>query len=206
MGSIYAKGKSVQVPPEISFRDVKKTPDIEDLINRKIAGLEKICRYMISCRVAVEQPQKHQERGNPYQVRVDITVPPSHELVSKELAGKGDMHDPLETVITRAFDGAERQLKKLTERQRGEVKTHPQQQVMGVVSQLFEDQNYGFIKTVDTGDDIYFHRHSVLHGDFDRLTIGTGVRFTAREGEKGLHASTVEIAYKPGAGVGMETA
>lgn len=196
----------MQIPPEISFKDVRKTPGIEDLINRKIAGLEKICRHMISCRVAVEQPQKHQERGNPYQVRISITVPPAHELVSKELASKGDMHDPLETVIAKTFDSAERQLKELTERQRGEVKTHPHQQVMGVVYQLFDDKDYGFIKTVDTGQDIYFHRNSVLHGDFDRLTIGTGVRFAAEDGEKGLQATTVEIVYKPGAGVGMETA
>lgn len=190
------KGKSVQGPIEITFKGVRKTQELEDLIRRKITKLERMSRRVVSCRVTVERPQKHQERGNPYQVRIDVTVPPSHELVSKQSASEGDMHDPLETVITRTFDAAERQLKDLTERQRGDVKTHPQQQQMGIVQQMFGDQGYGFIKTVDTGEDVYFHRNSVLHGDFARLTVGTGVRFAAELGEKGLQASSVEIVYK----------
>jgi cold shock CspA family protein len=113
------------------------------------------------------------------------------------------MHDPLHTVITKTFQAAERQLRNLTERQHGQVKTHPQQQVMGIVDNLFAERGYGFIKTLGTQQDIYFHRNSVLHDDFDRLTIGTGVRFVAREGEKGLQASSVEIVYRPGAGVTM---
>ncbi|MEJ2704073.1 MAG: cold shock domain-containing protein, partial [Sedimentisphaerales bacterium] len=75
-------------------------------------------------------------------------------------------------------------------------KTHPQQQEMGIVQQLFGDQGYGFIKTVDTGEDVYFHRNSVLHDDFPRLTVGTGVRFATELGEKGLQASSVEVVYK----------
>jgi cold shock CspA family protein/ribosome-associated translation inhibitor RaiA len=186
----------VQGSVEITFKGVRKTKELEDLIHRKIAKLERVSRRVVSCRVAVERRQKHQERGNPYQVRIDVTVPPAHELVSKQSASEGDMHDPLETVITRAFDAAERQLKELTKRQRGDVKTHPQQQEMGIVQQVFGDQGYGFIKTVDTGEDVYFHRNSILHGDFGRLAVGTGVRFVAELGEKGLQASSVEIVYK----------
>ena len=39
---------------------------------------------------------------------------------------------------------------------------------------------------MDTQDEVYFHRNSVLHDDFDRLTIGMGVRYVAEDGEKGL--------------------
>jgi len=190
----------MQVPVEISFKDINKTPELEDLINQKIARLEKICNYIISCRVMIERPQKYPDTGNPHRVRIDITVPPAHEIVARQSASEGDMHNPLETVIIKTFQAAERQLKELTERQHGEVKTHPQQQVMGVVEKLFIDQEYGFIKTTDTSEDIYFHKNSVLHGDFDRLTIGTGVRFVVEQGDKGLQASSVEIIYKPGPG------
>jgi cold shock CspA family protein/ribosome-associated translation inhibitor RaiA len=188
----------MQGPVEISFKDVKKTPELEDLINQKIAKLEKICSYMISCRVTVERPQKYPDTGNPHRVRIDIKVPHSHELVAKQSASEGDMHDPLHTVITKTFHAAERQLKELTKRQHGEVKTHPQQQVMGIVYKLFKDRGYGFIRTVDTQEEIYFHRNSVLHSDFDRLTVGTGVRFATEQADKGLQASSVEIVYKPG--------
>jgi cold shock CspA family protein/ribosome-associated translation inhibitor RaiA len=194
----------MQIPVEISFKDATKSSRLEDIINRKIAKLEKICGYMISCRVMVEKPQKYPDTGNPYQVRIDIKVPPAHEIVVKQSASEGDMHDPLETVITKVFHAAERRLKELTERQHGEVKTHPQQQVMGIVHRLFPDQDYGFIRTVDTGQDVCFHRNSVLHGGFDRLTMGTGVRFVAEQGHKGLQASTVEIEYKPGSGFTTE--
>jgi ribosomal subunit interface protein len=187
----------MQGPVEISFKGVKKTAALEDLINQKIAKLEKICDYMISCRVAVELPQKYPDTGNPYRVRIDIKIPPSHELVAKQSASEGDMHDPLDTVIAKTFQAAERQLKELKDKQHGELKTHPHQQVMGIVNRLFADQGYGFIKTIDTQEDIYFHRNSLLHDDFYKLTVGTGVRFVAKQGDKGLQASTVEVIYKP---------
>ena len=42
----------------------------------------------------------------------------------------------------------------------------------------------------------------MLHDGFDRLEIGTAVRFEQEEGEKGPQASTVQIVDKPGASVG----
>lgn len=195
----------MQVPVEISYRNIKKTPKLDALIHRKIAKLEKLCNYMISCRVAIELPQKHPDTGNPYQVRIDMKVPPAHALVAKHTASEGDMHDPLEVIITKTFRAAERQLKDLSGRQHGEIKKHPQQQVMGFVHQLYPDRGYGFIKTVDTQDDIYFHQNSVLHHPFETLTIGTGVRFSAELGDKGLQASTVEIVDKPKVRAGFKT-
>jgi cold shock CspA family protein len=76
---------------------------------------------------------------------------------------------------------------------------------MGIVHRLFPDQDYGFIKTADTGEDVYFHRNSVLHRGFDRLTIGTGVRFVVEQGQKGLQASSVEIQFKSGPGFSTKT-
>jgi ribosomal subunit interface protein len=187
-------------PFELTVKDVNKTPELEEFINSKVAKLEKICSHMISCRVMIEQPQKNQDRGSPYRVRVDITVPPSHEIVAKQSSSKGDIHDTLQSVIVNVFNAAIKQLKELTDRQHGEVKTHPHQQVMGIVNQVFPDRDYGFIKTLDTQEDIYFHKNSVLHDKFDKMTVGTGTRFIAEVGEKGLQASSVEIMYKPGDG------
>ena len=190
----------MQIAAEITYKDVTKTPELDALIHRKIAKLEKLCRSMISCRVAIETPQKHPNKGNPYQVRIDMTIPPAHELVAKHLSGKGDMYDPLEVIITKTFHAAERQLKELSRRQHGDVKNHPQQQVMGFVHQLYPDRGYGFIKTTDTQDDIYFHQNSLLHHDFENLMVGTGVRFASELGDKGPQASTVEIVDKPKTG------
>ena len=50
----------------------------------------------------------------------------------------------------------------------------------------------------DRGD-IYFHRNSVAGDQYDRLEIGTRVRFEETMGRDGLQVTTVEILGKPGA-------
>ncbi|MFW6139684.1 MAG: HPF/RaiA family ribosome-associated protein [Spirochaetota bacterium] len=186
----------MKIPLEITFRGVPKTQEIEDLIRKKASKLERICNYMSSCRVAVENPQKHQHRGNPYRVRIDMTVPPSHELVVRRESSKGDLHDELPKVIRDAFGAARRQVQTLVERQRGEIKTHPQQQPQGFISKMFPEESYGFIRTVD-GREIYFHKNSVLNEGFEHLSIGTGVNFVEEQGVEGPQASTVRVVDKP---------
>lgn len=187
----------MNVPAQISFRDISKTPALEELIHDQIEALERVCDHISSCRVAVEKPQEHQASGSAYRVRVDLTVPPGHEVVSRREPGDGEMHEQIETVIRDAFEGARRQLQKLTEKQQGKEKTHQTQGTIALVTLLRPEEDYGFLQSLD-GRDIYFHRNSVLHGAFDRLTVGTGVYATVEMGEKGLQASTVRIQDKPG--------
>lgn len=187
----------MEVPLEIVCKGIQHTDEIENLIRAEADKLTKACRYMISCRVAVEKRQQHQEVGNPYRVRIDMTVPPGHELVVRREPSKGNMHDPLEIVIKHAFHAAARQLRKLVEQQRGDVKTHPDQQVTAIVHKLFPQEGYGFLRTVDTQEEIYFHKNSVLHNGFDRLSIGIGVRYAAQLGEKGLQATSIQVLDAP---------
>ncbi len=187
----------MQVPLEVSFRDVKKTPDLDSLIEEKTAKLEKVCNHMTSCRVAVEKPQKHIRTGSPYRVRIEINVPPTHKVIVKREPGDGEMHDEIGTVLRDAFDAARRQLKDLVEQQQGEVKTHPMQEAQAVVAKIFRDEGYGFLKTINDRE-VYFHKNSVLKNDFDRLEIGTGVRYIEETGEKGPQATSVFIVDKPG--------
>ncbi len=127
-----------------------------------------------------------------------MTVPPGHELVVQRESSKGDMHDPLEIVLREAFNAAARRLERLVEQQQGQVKAHPGQQGAAVVHKLFPEEEFGFLRTFDTQEDVYFHKNSVLHGDFDRLAVGMGVRYTMEIGEKGPQATTVQIVEKQG--------
>jgi ribosomal subunit interface protein len=188
------------VPLELSFRNVEKSPELEDLIQKKTEKLEKVCDHISSCRVSVEKPQEHMSSGNPYRVRIDLTVPPSHELVAKQEPGQGDQHHELNTVIRKVFQKAERQLKKLMEKQSGRVKTHESQQPVAIVSQLFRDEGYGFLKAVDDDREVYFHQNAVHDNQFERLQVGTGVFYEMELGNKGPQATTVRIVDKPGAG------
>jgi cold shock CspA family protein/ribosome-associated translation inhibitor RaiA len=187
----------MQVPLTVTFRNVNKNAAIEDLIRNQAAKLERVCDHIVSCRVAVEKPQEHQKSGNPFRVRIDVTVPPEHELVVTREAGEGDLHEQLRTVIRDAFGAMRRRLRKLVEKQHGDVKTHPAQDVGGLVTRLFREQGYGFIKSMD-GQEVYFHKNSLLGSDFDRLEIGTGVQWHEEQGENGPQASTVRIIDKRG--------
>lgn len=115
----------MQVPLEIAFRDVSRTPEIDRLIEKKVARLEQVCNNLISCRIAIEQPQKHQQQGNPYRVRIEMHVPPKHELIAESKPGDNPMHEGLHAVITDTFDTAERRLRKQMDKLQGETKHHP---------------------------------------------------------------------------------
>lgn len=185
----------MKVPLEIVFRGVEKTEAVEDLIREKAAKLDQITDNLISCRVVVEKAQQHQQSGNPFQILIDLRVPPGRQLVVKQTSTEGDLHDPLPKTLRAAFDSARRQLRELVERERGKVKVQPAQETTAVVIRLFKEEGYGFIRAMD-GLEYYFHENSVLNENFDRLELGTGVRFTASEGEKGPQASSVQIIEK----------
>ena len=187
----------MDIPAEIAYRNVQKSDEIDTLIRDEIAKLDAQCDRLGSCRVVVEQPQRHQNTGSPYAIRIAMHVPPGHELVVRRNSAAGDMHTSLEAVIADAFEAAGRQLRKQQEQVRGRTKHHPQQETMAFISKLFPDDGYGFLETRD-GRELYFHRNTVLHDDFGRLAVGTGVRFAEEMGEKGPQATTVQIVDKPG--------
>ncbi|RJQ62096.1 MAG: HPF/RaiA family ribosome-associated protein [Desulfobacteraceae bacterium] len=187
----------MRVPLEITFRDVDKTEGLEELIREKATKLEIVCQDMISCRVAIEKPQSHQRSGSPYRVRINMRIPPGHEIVAERKSGEGDLHDPLPKVIRSAFEAADKQLRALNAKRRRDVKSHPKQEVGAVVSKLFPEKGYGFLRSLD-GREIYFHRNSIARDEFGRLEVGTGVRFVESMGEEGPQASTVQIVDKPG--------
>ncbi|HMA66410.1 MAG TPA: HPF/RaiA family ribosome-associated protein, partial [Desulfosalsimonadaceae bacterium] len=193
-------------PLEITYRNVSKSESIETLIREKAAKLERLHDSIIGCRVSVEKPQEYQKSGNKYRVRIDLRVPPGKELVTRRESGQGKMHEGLHKVINDAFHSMERQVKKIKGKQENHTKSQEpagDEKEAGIVVRLFPEEGYGFIKTVD-GQEVYFHRNSVIHEDFDRLQIGTGVRIVQTDGDKGPQASTVQIVDKPGSRVSQK--
>ncbi len=186
----------MQIPLEITFRNVDKTDEVDALIRRKAAKLDEICDYLISCRVAVEKVQRHQSSGQPYRVRLDIKMPPGHEIVVNRDPARANLHLDLEAEIRWAFDTAERQIKELMEKQRHDVKKHPFQEVQGIVDKIFRADGTGFILSND-GRQIFFHRNALVNTDFVYLREGDGVRFVETMGEKGPQASTVQVVQSP---------
>lgn len=187
----------MEVPLELTFRGMEKDPEIERYIIKKLDRLNSISDRLIGCSAAIEKPQKHQRNGNPYRFRLVITIPGNIEIVVSREPADSPMHAPLRTVVKSAFDAAKRQLIEIKEKRRRDVKKHPDQEMTALVERLFKNEGYGFLRTMDDRE-VYFHENSVLHDDFDRLEVGTGVRYVETVGEKGPQASTVQIVSKPG--------
>ncbi len=104
----------------ITYRGLEKTEEIDNLVTDYSARLEKFCDHINRCDVAIEQPNHAHHKGNPFRVRIDVTVSRGHELVAEEHQKDNGAHEPLTKVIHDAFKTMERQLRHLVEKQRHE--------------------------------------------------------------------------------------
>ena len=82
----------MRLPLEISYRGIEKSDEIETTGSEKAARLDNFCDHINRCDVAIEQPNHAHKKGNPFRVRIDVTVPPGHELVADESQTEHDMH------------------------------------------------------------------------------------------------------------------
>jgi cold shock CspA family protein len=190
---------SMETPVAMTFRNTEPQPDIDKLVRREATKLERYGRRLVSCRMAIEEPQRHQRAGNRFRVRLEIGAGLSRPIVVTREPGDVEMHRDLRTIVLDVFRAARRQLQSSRERVRAPERApvEPRGLVERLVPPSGEVEGYGFLRSLD-GRTIYFHQNSVLNADFDRLTIGTEVRFEEEEGDEGPQASTVAIVSKPG--------
>ncbi len=131
----------MRLPLSISFRGISPKDWIEADIRRHAEKLNTYYRDIMSCRVTVEIPHWHHEKGNRFALRIDLTVPGDEIVVNHESSLHSSTQDfgalewakalevegmrkDLRLVIREAFDAARRQLQDYARRQRGAVKTH----------------------------------------------------------------------------------
>ena len=179
----------MQRPLKITARDFSLSEAIEKQIRDKAASLEQFYERISGCEVTVEGPVHHHRRGGPFRVRIRVTLPRGELVVNHQA------EDDLAVAIREAFDAARRRLEDHVRELRGQVKAH-EEAPRGHVSKLLPQEGYGFLTTAQ-GDEIYFHRNSVLAPGFDQLKLGSEVRFVQEIGERGPQASTVTIVRPP---------
>lgn len=198
----------MQLPPTITFRGIAPSESLEADIHRRIERLETYYAPIMGCRVLVEFAERHHETGRRFHVRIDLTVPGEELVVQHEaslhatakdtaVARLSKQSEPqperkhVLVAIRQAFDSARRQLQDCARRQRGDVKTSLRPP-RGRVVRLFPIDGYGFIEAQD-GHEVFFQKNSVLNGAFDRVAVGSRVRFVEEAGDKGPQASTVQL-------------
>lgn len=187
----------MQKPLELNYHDVPRSPWSEELIRKRADRLERFADDIVSCHVIVSQQHHHQHKGNPFRVSIEVRLPRNRRLMVAEEPAVVEQRSSLQAVINSAFEAMERRLQGAGEPRRRDALRPSAEEPRGLVVRLFEEEGYGFLRTPD-GRERYFHRNSVLHGDFERLAVGTEVRFEPSEGEAGPQASTVQIVNKPG--------
>ena len=109
-------------------------------------------------------------------------------------------HPDLRSAINEAFRKAERQLLDLKEQRQGRTKEphhDSENQSLGQVADMDGGGDFGFLLTKEGGL-LYFHRNSVLAGDFDQLRRGDAVYYVEDTGDTGPIASKVRVKRSEG--------
>jgi len=193
----------MQVPLKIAFKGCDASDATRSEIEKHASRLEKFHDRITSCQVVVEVPGTRHRKGDPFGIKVTVAMPGRKDIVVNKTHGDKPEHEHINVAVKDAFDAVERQIEDWAREKRGQVKAHEAPD-HGRVSKFVAGDDYGFIETSD-GREIYFHRNSVLNGSFERLTVGSEVRFVEETGEKGPQASTVHLIGKhhPQASGGM---
>jgi cold shock CspA family protein/ribosome-associated translation inhibitor RaiA len=187
----------MRIPLEISYHGLSRSESLEKLVNNDVAKLERVCDNLISCRVGIKLEQKSRRTSNPFRVRIEMRMPPGHDLVVNHTSGLKEDSEDLHAAVKNAFKSAHRRLKQQVEKQQGNRKNHPQQEVVALITKIFSEEGYGFLRSTE-GEEVYFHRNSVINYDFDRLKPGDGVQYSAELGDKGLQATSVQVVERRG--------
>jgi cold shock CspA family protein/ribosome-associated translation inhibitor RaiA len=173
---------------------MESSPAIEARIREKATELERFSERITGCRVLVEKEHRHRHKGNLFRVRIEIDVP-GKELAVTHTGPRDHAHEDVYVAIRDAFRAAVRQLEDHVRERGGKVKAH-EAPLYGTVRLVDHEGGFGFVETAD--GDVYFHRNSVVQGEFDAIEPGAEVRLEVaeRESGEGWQATTVRPVGK----------
>jgi ribosome-associated translation inhibitor RaiA len=187
---------------EIAFHNIDKSEWAENVIREHVAELERIYDRLITCRVRVEQRANNSRHTIPPVVRIEMSVPGAKDIVVA--------HEPdhlqrkfqtphLQTAIKEAFRIAERRLSEFKDRRSDHTAVgghEASNEFLGQVAELTPERDFGFLMTKEGGL-LYFHRNSMLSGDFDSLRRGQEVHYVEEVGDTGPIATKVRVKEPP---------
>jgi ribosome-associated translation inhibitor RaiA/cold shock CspA family protein len=189
---------ALQVPLEIAFHNTERSAWAEEEIRARVAKLEKMYDRLVSCRVRVDQRANNSNATIPPVVHIELGIPGRKDLVVSHepdhLQRKFQTPD-LHNAINEAFRIAEDRLAELKTKREGRTKEgyhDAENQFLGQIAEIRPEEDFGFLMTKEGGL-LYFHRNSVLSGDFDALKRGDEVYYVEDMGDTGPTASKVRV-------------
>jgi putative sigma-54 modulation protein len=106
----------MQIPLQVSFRDISHSDFVERRIFDKVEKLKKYSKKITSCRVIVATPHRQRTKGTLYHVSIDLRLPGEKIVVARD--PDNHSHENVYIAIRDAFEAARRQLKKLLRQKR----------------------------------------------------------------------------------------
>jgi ribosomal subunit interface protein len=107
----------MRLPLQITYRNIERSDALDARIRDKAAKLEEFHPRITSCRVVVEQCDRHRHQGKQFTVKLDIRVP------RHEIAVNRDHHEDVYVALRDAFNAAGRKLEEAARESRGDVKS-----------------------------------------------------------------------------------
>ena len=188
----------MQAPIEIAFHNIEKAEWAEDAIRDHVARLGQMFDRLTTCRVRVDQRANNSNNTIPPVVRIELSVPGHRDIVvahePDRLQRKFQAPD-LHNAINEAFRIAERRLGQFKDQLRDRTAAGRHEAANGMLGRIVEitpAQDFGFLLTA-SGGLLYFHRNSVLVGDFDRLEVGDQLHYVEDMGDTGPIATKVRV-------------
>lgn len=186
----------MQVPLEITYRNIEKSPAAEEEIRAHVADLEEIYDRITACHVRVDQRADNSNHTIPPVVRIELQIPGHRNVVVAHEPGhlqRKFQNPDLSNAINEAFRIAERRLHDLKEVREANGPAQAEggeERFLGQVAEIYPLEDYGYLMNKE-GALLYFHRNAILSGSFDYLVRGSEVQYVEEDGDTGPLAKKV---------------
>jgi len=108
----------MQTPLQITIRHMGRSNALTTRVREEVAKLSEFYPDIVSCRVVIEQRDRHKTQGRSFNVRIALSIP-EHELIVNH-----DHDEDVYVALREAFASLTRRLEDAARRQRGAVKKH----------------------------------------------------------------------------------
>lgn len=109
----------MSVPLQITFRQMLPSPAMRERIRERADKLEQFHQRITGCRVVVEAPHRHHQKGKLYTVAVEVKVPGA-VIASHRNPGQRQEHADIYVALRDSFESIERQIEDYLRRKRSE--------------------------------------------------------------------------------------
>jgi len=128
-------------PITVAFPRTKPSAWLEGEVHERVERLNVLFKDILSCRVVVDIPHRHHQKGNRFSVRIELAVPGEDLAITRDANVYGVVKDSDEAswskrfdveaarrdirlVLADAFDAAKRRLRDYAQIRRRQVKRH----------------------------------------------------------------------------------